>query len=318
VTPAPRTTGPGATPRDDTPDGWLHLPDIAVVRARGGAVRPFLGRQLTCDVEALAPHRPLLGAWLTSKGRVLSLLNLVELDDASVLLLLPAALAPDLLARMRMYVLREDVVLESDPQLQVVGLSGRAARDCIAQLTPGTLPAPVPLSRAPELSLLVGSATAVQSVAERLGHRVLDTPLWCAALIRAGLPAVDLNTRESFIPQMLNLDRLDAVSFTKGCYPGQEIVARTQHLGRIKRRMFVARGELGDGLAQPGEAIAVDGALDAPGRVVLAARDGPGQILLAVLPLDAVAAGAVFRLAAAHGPVLAISPPPYPLDVAAP
>lgn len=318
MTPAERTAGPGAAPREDAPDGWLHLPDIAVVRARGGAVRPFLARQLTCDVEALARDRPLLGAWLTSKGRVLSLLNLVELDDASVLLLLPAALAPDLLARMRMYVLREDVVLEPDPRLQVAGLSGRAARDCIAQLTPGALPAPVPLSRAPDLCLLVGPATAVQRVAERLAHPVLDTARWCAALIRAGLPAVEPNTRESFIPQMLNLDRLDAVSFTKGCYPGQEIVARTQHLGRIKRRMFVARGELGDALAQPGDAIAVDGALDAPGRVVLAARDGPGQILLAVLPLDAVAARAVFRLGAAHGPVLAISPPPYPLDAAAP
>lgn len=318
MTSAQRTAEPGAAPRDDTPDGWLHLPDISVVRARGGAVRTFLARQLTCDVEALAPDRPLLGAWLTSKGRVLSLLNLVELDDASVLLLLPAALAPDLLARMRMYVLREDVVLEPDPHLQVVGLSGRAARDCIAQLTPGALPALVPLSRARDISLLVGPATAVQRVAERLGHQVLDAQRWCAALIRAGLPAVDLNTREDFIPQMLNLDRLDAVSFTKGCYPGQEIVARTQHLGRIKRRMFVARGELGAGLAQPGEAIAVDGALDAPGRVVRAARDGPGQILLAVLPLDAVAAGAGFRLGAAHGPLLAISPPPYSLDAAAP
>jgi hypothetical protein len=317
VTRAEHTAGPGAAPRDDTTDGWLNLPEIAVVRARGGAVRTFLARQLTCDVEALAPDRPLLGAWLTSKGRVLSLLNLVELDDASVLLLLPATLAPDLLARMRMYVLREDVVLVPDPQLQVVGLSGRAARECIAQVTPGALPALVPLSRAPGISLLVGPAKVVQGVAGRLGQPVLEAQRWRAALIRAGLPAVELNTRESFIPQMLNLDRLDAVSFSKGCYPGQEIVARTQHLGRIKRRMFVARGELGDGLAQPGDAIAVNGAMDAPGRVVLAAREGPGQILLAVLPLDAVAAGAGFRLAAAHGPLLAISPPPYPLDAAA-
>ena len=309
-----RIDGSEAARHESGTDGWLNQSDIAVVRARGRAVRPFLARQLTCDLDALGPGRPLLGAWLTPKGRVISLLNLVELEDTSVLLLVPAALAPDVLARLRMYVLREDVTLEPDPSILVAGLAGRAALDVASHGTPGTLPAPVVLSREPAVSLLLGAAAAVQAITGRLGDPMPDAQDWCAALIRAGLPVVGADTRESFIPQMLNLDRLGAVSFTKGCYPGQEIVARTQHLGRIKRRMFVARGDDGGKLAQPGDAVAVNDAMDAPGRVVLAAREGAGQIMLAVLPLDAVASGASFRLGDAQGPELAISAPPYPLD----
>lgn len=296
-------------------DGWLKLPEIGVVRATGNAVAAFLSRQLSCDIAALVPGRPMLGAWLTSKGRVITLLHLVALEDGTVLLLLPAELADEVLARLRLFVLREDVRLAADADLQVLGLAGRAARAAATVLPPGgELPALVPLGNTGDAALLLGPAAAVHGTVDRLGVAELAAEHWRAALIEAGLPQVGAATRESFIPQMLNLDRLGAVSFTKGCYPGQEIVARTQNLGRIKRRMYIARAAAGAEPAQPGDPIAVDGAMDAAGRVVLAAHDGAQQVLLAVLPLDAVAAGAAFRLGGAHGPLLAISEPPYALD----
>jgi folate-binding protein YgfZ len=291
--------------------GCLMLPHIVVVRAAGAAVRPFLARQLTCDVGALAPGRPLFGAWLTAKGRVLCLLRLIAPDDAGVLLLLPAALASDVIARMRMFVLRDDVTLEPAPQMLVAGLAGSAV-DAVAaaplQDLGGHL---LPLGAQPPSALLVGPPAAVQAVTAQVP--VLDADRWHGLQILAGLPEVGPVTRESFIPQMLNLDRLGAVSFAKGCYPGQEIVARTQHLGRIKRRMYIARSA-GDIVAMPGDPISVNGASDAPGRVVLAARVGSDQMLLVVLPLDAVACGAAFRLDGPQGPKLEISAPPYPLD----
>lgn len=294
--------------------GWLMLPDIAVVRARGSAVRPFLARQLTCDVGELAPGRPLFGAWLTAKGRVLTLMRVVAVDDQSVLLLLPAALASDVIPRLRMYVLRDDVILEPAPTLLVAGLAGRAVVTAARSLAPELEGCLVLLSTQPHIALLVAPLTAVQAFTTGLGERTLDADQWRGLQIRAGFPEVSPATRESFIPQMLNLDRLDAVSFTKGCYPGQEIVARTQHLGRIKRRMYIARNADLEPIAMPGNAIAVNGNMDAPGRVVLSAREGTGQILLVVLPLDAMVSGAEFRLGGPQGPLLAIGAPPYPLD----
>ncbi len=300
--------------------GWLRLEDIAALAVQGAATRAFLSRQLTCDLSPLAPGRPLLGAWLTAKGRALALMRLLDAGDGTVVALLPAALAEDVVRRLRMFVLRDDVRIEAAPQLRVAGLIGPAVAAAAALCPPSGLPALVPISG--ELALLAAaSAQSMEALLERLrvaGFEERDAGAWQLLLVRAAVPEIGPATREAFVPQMLNLDRLDAISFTKGCYPGQEIVARTQHLGRIKRRMFIARCDASVPVAGPGDAVTADAGGEPLGKVVLAARDGGAQEMLAVLALEAVAEGVPLRLGGAGGPALQVRPPPYPLADARP
>lgn len=294
--------------------GWVRLEDTAVLAFSGGAARAFLGRQLTCDVTTLAPAQALLGAWLTAKGRVLALLRLVDPGDGRVLALLPRELADEVVKRMRLFVLRDDVAIEPAADLAVAGLAGKALSAPDAAPGDDGLPALVPVAEG--LALLVADSAALDTVLGGLeggGHPALSAGAWTHAQVRAGIPHLAAANREAFLPQMLNLDRLQAVSFSKGCYPGQEIVARTQHLGRIKRRMFIARCGSAAPVAAPGDAIAGSGGGEAAGRVVLAAVDGGGQEMLAVLSLDAVAGGEALHLGSASGPALEVRPPPYPL-----
>jgi len=142
---------------------------------------------------------------------------------------------------------------------------------------------------------------------------------WDAVEIAAGRPWVEAGTVESFVPQMLNLDLTGGISFKKGCYPGQEIVARTQYLGKVKRRMLRFALDLGTDADPPAPGTAVHIAGDsgqAVGEVVLAAPLEAGQAqLLAVLQMD-LAAGADLCLGAAGGPALRPLPLPYALDAA--
>jgi folate-binding protein YgfZ len=297
------------------PSAWANLEDQCVLSFRGSAVRDFLGRQLTCDVAALAPGQPQFGAWLTVKGRVHALLRLIDRAPDRIDAIVAAALADELIRRMRMFVMRDDVSIEVDARQAVLGVWG----DCIAALgnrasQSGDLTT-VQVATHPPLAMLVGSSVDLQSVcAEHAGSRG-DAAQWRRMGIEAGLPQVDSATREAFIPQMINLDRLGAVSFSKGCYPGQEIVARTQHLGRIKRRMFIARAANAgpDEAVQPGDVIVGGGGEDIGGRVVSFERTADGCVMLAVLPLDSDSSSKVVRIQDASGTALEVFAPPYSL-----
>jgi folate-binding protein YgfZ len=125
-------------------------------------------------------------------------------------------------------------------------------------------------------------AVGTPEALRRRGLTVADEQAWRLADIRAGLPQIYLATREAFVAQMLNLDRLDGISFSKGCYTGQEIIARTQHLGRIKRRLYRLRLPEGEWtLGQPLRL--TDGRT---GRLVELARSAEGVEALAVLTVE--------------------------------
>ena len=312
--PGEHAAWPGPRP-PYAPATVARLADTAVLRLSGADVRPFLARQLTCDLAELAPERVLPGAWLTPKGRVLAVLQLLAAPATDALLaVLPASLSDAVCRRLRMFVLRDDVAIEPDDGLVVAGLLGPAvdaARATIAGAAAG--PALARLPGDGDRALLVGSPTEVDPVLEACaahGAHSADDNDWRLHQVAAGFPDVLPETQEEFIPQMLNLDRIGAVSFTKGCYPGQEIVARTQHLGRIKRRMFRA---LAPGAPPPAPGTPVLGAGgQAAGRVVTAARAPDGTAhLLAVVSLDAVSAP--LHLDAGDGATLQIVAPPYPL-----
>ena len=158
-----------------------------LITVKGPDAVAFLQGQLTQDVSRLESGKSLLAAWCNPRGRVIVVLRLVGMDD-SIGLVVPANMAEQVLARLKMYRLRARV------DLDVADEPGPAVPD--------------PESLEPE------------------------------ALIRAGVPTIDESNSEDHTPHMLNLDKLGAISFTKGCYTGQEIVARTEHLGKSKRRLM--------------------------------------------------------------------------------
>jgi folate-binding protein YgfZ len=254
---------------------------LGLLRIAGPGAVAFLQGQVTHDTRLLADGRTLLAACNTPQGRVLALPRLRQHGDA-VYALLPAVLVEPLAARLRRFVLRAKVRLE--PALDLVAQAqpaGTAQSEPVAAGDPeGFL-----FDYAPGRRVLVqprdGSSRAVPDAPDRCG--AIENAWWCAD-IAAGLPQVFAASAEAFVPQMLNLDLLDAISFTKGCYTGQEIVARTQHLGRLKRR--TARFRLAAGPALPPlAALLLDGGRVA--EVVMSAPCGEGVELLAVANLQA-------------------------------
>lgn len=282
------------------------LPDMAVLRLTGTDRHEFLQGQLTQDITAASESHSLLWGWNNPKGRLLATGQLVQQPDAT-LLVMPAELAAASIARLRLFVLRADVQVET-ADLAVAGIEAGTDSFSYEGLT------------------LDAAAMASVSDGERSLARVAGDPAralllapagkltaasntglasgWELADIRAGLPTVTGATAEAFVPQMLNLDLLDGISFSKGCYVGQEVVARTQNLGRIKRRMFRYASPMA---LEPGASLR-DADDSQAGQVVRCASAGSGYELLAVVQLSATG-GQLYG----EGQALEQLPLPYPI-----
>ena len=283
-----------------------HLPHLGLLRFAGPDALSFLQGQLSNDTNRLGAGAPLLAAYSTPQGRVAAILHLLP-HSSGVLAILPREIVLPTLERLRKYVLRAKVRIEDvSEQLAVFGRLGSEGS------ATGTLPAPdagpgygesngVAVARVGadrDRSWVVGSAQDLATLGIA-GDPVLEprTALaWRLADIRAGLPQIYAATREMFVAQMLNLDLIDGISFTKGCFTGQEIIARTQHLGRIKRRLHRLR--LPAGTWAVGQTVHLtDGR---SGRLTELAAVGPEFEALAVLNLESGGAAGAGGAAAAE------------------
>lgn len=285
-----------------------RLPHLGVLRFTGEDAVQFLQGQLSNDTQRLAEHIALLAAYSSAQGRVLALIYLLP-HSSGVLAILPRDILKPTLERMRKFILRAKVRIEDlSDSWAVAGRFG-------AQASTGYLECDgigtAPVGRDPGRSWVIGPADAEAPSLE---------DAWRLADIRAGLPQIYAATSEAFVAQMLNLDLLDGISFTKGCYTGQEIIARTQHLGRIKRRLFRVSLPAGEwAIGQP--VSLVDGR---QGRLVELGESPEGTEGLAVLNVESSGAstpGASTPGAptpeAAGGPVAVQAtelPLPYPLS----
>jgi tRNA-modifying protein YgfZ len=232
-----------------------RLPQLGVLRLTGPDAHRFLQGQLSNDLDLLAAGRPLRAGLHNPQGRVIAVLQLFALD-ADVLAVLPRDLAERVRLHLSRYVLRAKVRIEdvSDTWAVYGSDNGQERR---LQVLPADAPLPEDGPRA---------------AAE-----------WLAGDIAAGLPQVHTATSERFVAQMLNLDRVDGISFSKGCYTGQEVIARAHYRGRVKRRMqrFVSQDPRP---IYPGDRIRIAGG---PGVDVIEATRLPDGTLdfLAVAPL---------------------------------
>ncbi len=273
------------------------LPHLTVLRCGGPDAATFLQGQFSNDTRLLADGRTQLSACNTSHGRVIALARLRQTEDA-IYALVPTELGPKLLAHLRKFVLRAKVDLLHAHDLQVGAIvTGHAdPAASLAKFEEGAMTlSPVPLAGstdvvtfqyAPGREVVAAPPAAWRAISglslSRPNPRAAND--WNLSDIRAGLPQVFAPAAEQFVPQMLNLDLIDGISFTKGCYSGQEIVARTQNLGRIKRRTFRYR-VVTDPAPAPMTGLYLAGTKVA--EVVTSAEVGTAVELLAVTNLDA-------------------------------
>lgn len=259
------------------------LTSLGVIRVEGPDAASFLQAQVTADLRGLAPGTSTLAAWCSPQGRVIALLRIGPFADG-YLAVLPRELCGSVHERLRRFVLRSRVaIIDASADLTVVGISGREPGALDALPPHGELAVlRLPASR----ELLIGTAEPLGAATAGLDPAGDDA--WEARCIAEGEPEVYSSTSESWVPQMLNLDLLGAVSFRKGCYPGQEIVARTQNLGRIKRRMFRYH-VAGPSLPEAGAALFQG--KSKVGEVVRSVRRATTAQLLAVVSLDAAGTG---------------------------
>lgn len=251
----------------------IRLEHLSVMRIRGADAARFLQGQLSCDVERLARTPSLLGGLHDPQGRVLAVMRLVAMDDNDVLALLPRELAQSVQGHLRKYVLRAKVAIDvADSEWHAIGLCGPDAEAA------ARLHKPILLSSDPSRIMLIASRHEPMPEGD-----ALEAQEWHALDVADGLPEVLSATSGTFVAQMLNLDLLGGVSFEKGCYTGQEIIARAHWRGRVKRRMQRFATE-SPRMLRPGERVTL-----ADGRaaqIVRQARFGQvGSEFLAVAPL---------------------------------
>ena len=301
---------------DATFDGLVPLSDSGLIRARGADAVSFLQGQLTNDVATLGLAQARLAGFCSAKGRLQASFIFWKHAPDELLLVCAASVLPATLKRLSMFVLRAQCKLsDASAELRVFGAAGDSARHWIGDL-------PVWGRRATDAGGDVVRLPDVDGVprciaALGLECHVPDAPalqptLWRLLEVRSGIPVIESATVDQFVPQMLNYEVVGGVDFRKGCYPGQEVVARSQYRGTIKRRMFLFEA---DALATPGQEVFHDGDASQPaGMVVNAAPlpNGFGCAALVEVKLAMLESGQL-HLGSIEGPALRPAALPYAL-----
>ena len=302
--------------------GVAALTHFGLLQFTGTDAAAFLQGQLSCDVNALQPGHAVYGSYNTPKGRMLASFLLWR-DETGFTMQLPRSVCEATRKRLSMYVLRSKVtVRDASDDYVLLGAAGTDAMPVLASLITAAPAAALAMAAGPGARLLrLDPARVLIVVDHERGHALtealtaalhpLSTGLWDWTNIRAGIPYITQATQDQFVPQMANLDLINGVSFTKGCYPGQEIVARMHYLGKLKQRMYLAAAP-DDELPQPGDKLyGPDTGEQATGMIVNAARGPDGRpAALAVMHIESFKRGEV-HLKDPAGPRLEFMDLPY-------
>ncbi|MCZ8292868.1 MAG: folate-binding protein [Hylemonella sp.] len=299
---------------NSTLNGLSSLPHLGVIRAEGEDAAKFLHGQLTQDFSLLGLSEARLAAFCSAKGRMQASFIAFKRNHTDILLVCSRDLLAPTLKRLSMFVLRSKVKL-SDASAEVVlcGLAGEAVQALAPgahapwrrnDLGPATLVHLYPADGTPRALWVAPAGTPLPTV-PALSHED-----WLWGEVRSGVATLTQPIFEAFVPQMLNYESLGGVNFKKGCYPGQEVVARSQFRGTLKRRAYLAHAAA-EMLA--GQEIFDAADPDQPCGIVAQAAAAPGGGFDAIVSLQTSAAGASLQVGQAGGPALQLLPLPYPL-----
>lgn len=322
----PRFPDPGP----DAAEGCrlFDLSHLGLLAVRGEDAFGFLQGQLSNDLRELSESHVQWSSHCSQKGRMLANFLVMRVGD-TFYLQLPAERVPDLIKRLRMFVLRSRVSIEdASDELVRIAIAGDCAAGAVSACG---LPVPESengLAVADEIAVIrlpgatpriaiIGPPEPLRAHWDALRAQATpeNTDAWTLLDIRAGIPSVYNATADTFVPQMANMQLIDGVSFHKGCYTGQEIVARMQYLGKLKRRMYIGEVE-SETPPQPGDTLFSpdSSSQQGSGTVVAASPVDTGRYaLLAVVEIQAAEAGEV-RLSEG-GPLLRLEAPPYGFPV---
>jgi len=299
------------------------LSHYGLIKISGSDAKSFLQSQFSNDINLVTESQAQLNSYCSPKGRVLALFNLFQVKD-HYYLQLPRALLDSILKRLTMFKMRADVELvDVSDNLLCIGVSGPSAGSILKNAFknyPDSNYACLNIVNSKNADQYQNTITIIQLAnttesknqsqflifanSESLINfwtnnndnlEPIGCHAWSLLNIQSGIPSIETETIDAFVPQMLNLQLINAVSFSKGCYPGQEIVARTQYLGKLKKRMYLLKSKNNKILA-PGTDLSTEKAIDdqSKGKIVNCQVSIDGSIeALAVLQISSVDDGKV-------------------------
>lgn len=301
-------------------NGIAPLPHLGIIRAAGSDAASFLHNQLTNDVLLMKAGECRLAAFCNAKGRMQASFVVYKRSAEDVLLICRKDLLAQTVKRLSMFVLRAKAkISDATDSFQLLGLAGDVLRQLLSPTAAGAL------STEPWHRHVVGDADVLM-LYPALGQpramwvapldaaapsgAAMTAEIWQVGEVMSGIAWVELATYEAFVPQMLNFESVEGVNFKKGCYPGQEVVARSQFRGTLKRRAFVAQSDAPMVSGQE-----VFSSLDATQPCGLVAQGAAeGMLHVAVLELQLSATeNSSLHVGAADGPALNLLPLPYAL-----
>jgi hypothetical protein len=300
--------------------GVAPLTHLGLIRAQGADAAKFLHGQLTNDFSLLGLSEARLAGFCNAKGRLQASFMGFKRSHTDIVLLCSADLLAATLKRLSLFVLRSQVKLvDASADFVVYGLAGAAVAEATQALTEHqvriwgkadldgiSIVHLYPANGVPRAIWVAPAGTPAPAGA------ALSSAQWAWGEVRSGIATVTQAVCEAFVPQMLNYESVGGVNFKKGCYPGQEVVARSQFRGTLKRRAYLAHADVE--LKAGEELFAPDDAGQPCGLVVqAAAAPGGGFDAIVSMQISAFEAGGV-RALAADGPLLTLEAAPYPLQ----
>jgi folate-binding protein YgfZ len=308
------STAPASTRPSLSFDGAVRLDDWGLIRAQGADARSFLQGQLTNDIAGLPPGRAALAGYCSPKGRLLASFIVWSPGPEEVLLACSADLLAPTLKRLSMFVLRAKCKLsDATGDLALWGLAGPGiAAGAPWQVTATDAGQTI---RLPDAAGVARALCCQPADAAVSAGTALSLQAWRWLEVASGVVRIVAATADQFVPQMVNFELVGGVNFKKGCYPGQEVVARSQYRGTLKRRALLLALPAGEVAMSAGQEIFHDSDPGQPAGLVALAARGPGgdQLALGELKFALAQAPGAFRLGAADGPPLQLQPLPYPL-----
>ncbi len=300
-------------------DGVAPLTNYGLIRVAGDDAAKFLHNQLTNDFVLLDLTQARLAGFCSAKGRMQASFIGFKRSPTEILLICDQRILPATLKRLRMFVLRAKASLtDASPEFGVFGMAGSTLQIAIENRA---ISASGVWAKADFDGISLIQLYPADGVARALWTAPISQPaptgpaltqaLWDWSEVRSGIATITAPTVESFVPQMLNYESVGGVNFKKGCYPGQEVVARSQFRGTLKRRAYLAHADMA--MSAGDEVFAGSDATQPCGIVAQAAAAPAGGFdAIVSMQISAFEAGGV-HLGGAAGPLMALSPPPYPL-----
>lgn len=304
------------------------LSQYSIIEAGGDDVIEFLQGQLTNDIKLVSDKLGQLSAYCNPKGRILASFRIFKRQN-QYYLILHSDICETTLKRLRLFVMRSKVdLVDKSDELSRIGIAGLNATDKLSNLF-NNLPTNTDESSTEDDITLIklagslpryeayGSVNKIKELWKALQRDAvaIGQNSWNLLTIRAGIPEIVSETVEAFVPQMVNLQAINSLSFTKGCYPGQEVVARMHYLGKLKRRLFIASTD-SETLPLAGQAImSSDENEQKVGQVVTASHSVDKNVeFLAVLQIEK-AENDELHIGSSNGPVIQLIDLPYSIEI---